>query len=98
MLHPTLVAAVRAGAAPATLLERYDRARRPAIQAVMRFQVRQSRAMLSTGGLAARIRPVAARLIAHTPLARKITHRVAYGSTAVDVATELFAGSTDAHR
>ncbi|MFF4344850.1 FAD-dependent monooxygenase [Kitasatospora sp. NPDC001540] len=90
LLHPVLTAAVRGGSFAAEHLRAYETGRRPAIDAVMKFQVMQSRMMLARGGLEARLRPVVARIVGRTPIGTKITARIAYGSSPVPLRTDLF--------
>ncbi|MEZ0095626.1 FAD-dependent monooxygenase [Streptacidiphilus sp. EB129] len=90
LLHPVLTAAVREGNFGAVRLREYETGRRPAIDAVMKFQVMQSRMMLARGGLEARLRPHVARIVGRTPIGSKITARIAYGSSPVPLRTDLF--------
>ncbi|MFG3249680.1 FAD-dependent oxidoreductase [Streptomyces sp. NPDC048187] len=91
VLHPVLVAALRDGPVHQARLAAYLDARTPAVDAVMRMQQMQAKGMFGTGGpVADRLRSGVARLIRHSPLGRKITHRVAYGHPVVEVRTDLF--------
>nr|QVQ68795.1 mmyOI [uncultured bacterium] len=90
LLHPVLTAAVREGNFGAARLREYETGRRPAIDAVMKFQVMQSRMMLAHGGLEARLRPTVARIVGRTPIGSKITARIAYGSSPVPLRADLF--------
>lgn len=81
-LAPVLAEAARTGDYSASALTAFERMRRPAVEAMMRFQVRQSRGMLSRGRVVTAMRPVIAGLISRTPLALKITRLVAYGRVA----------------
>lgn len=90
LLHPVLVEALRTRDVTSQALGRYEVARRPAIDAVMKFQVMQGRMMLARGGVAARLRPMVARAISRTPIGAKLTRRVAYGSSPVRLRTDLF--------
>jgi 6-methylpretetramide 4-monooxygenase len=89
VLHPILLRALADGA-PADALAEFERVRRPDIEAVLRFQVRQSKGMLPSGPVAAALRPRIAGVIARTPLAAKITKRIAYGRSVVRVDTSRF--------
>ncbi|MFF5024298.1 FAD-dependent monooxygenase [Streptomyces collinus] len=91
VLHPVLVEAVRREDTGAESLSRFERLRAPDIAATMRLQGVQSKAMLSTGTFATRVRPRLAAVVRHTPLYRKILRTVAYGNPSVRVAEELFA-------
>lgn len=91
VLHPVLVDAVRREDTGAESLSRFERLRAPDIAATMRLQGVQSKAMLSTGTFATRVRPRLAAVVRHTPLYRKILRTVAYGNPSVRVAEELFA-------
>lgn len=91
--HPILMASLTAGDASAATLGRYTRTRRPDIARVARMQVMQSRAMLSTSGLAARVRPAVAGLVSRTPAFRSVLRRIAYGNPSIRVASELFVHS-----
>lgn len=90
VLHPVLMSALRTGDAGAESLNRFVRKRRPAVHQVMRFQVLQSKAMLSQHPVAARVRPRIAGLVSRTPLYRRILRHVAYGDPGIAVADELF--------
>ncbi|MFI1469039.1 FAD-dependent monooxygenase [Streptomyces wuyuanensis] len=96
VLHPVLVAALRDGHVHRARFAPYLDARMPAVDVVMRMQQMQAKGMFGTGGpVADRLRSGVARLIRHSPLGRKITHRVAYGHPVVEVRTDLFTtGST----
>lgn len=96
VLHPVLVAALRAGRPERESFAPYLDARMPAVDAVMRMQRMQAKGMFGTGGrVSDRLRSGVARLIRHSPLGRKITHRVAFGHPVVEVRTDLFtSGST----
>ncbi|WP_239072393.1 FAD-dependent monooxygenase [Streptomyces bauhiniae] len=91
VLHPVLVAALRAGCLERERFAPFLDARMPAVDAVMKMQGMQAKGMFGTGGpVADRLRSGIARLIRHSPLGRKITHRVAFGHPPVDVRTDLF--------
>ncbi|WP_336053804.1 FAD-dependent monooxygenase [Streptomyces sp. CA2R101] len=89
-LHPVLMASLREGDAGAPVLDRFVRARRPAVRKVMRVQTLQSKAMLSQNPVAARIRPRMASLVSRTPLYGRILRHVAYGDPDIHVADDLF--------
>lgn len=91
VLHPVLVAALRAGSLERERFAPFLDARMPAVDAVMKMQTMQAKGMFGTGGpVADRLRSGIAGLIRHSPLGRKITHRVAFGHPPVDVRTDLF--------
>jgi monooxygenase len=90
LLHPLLVRALADGDTTGRRLAAFEEQRAPDIAAVHRTQIMQSKAMLSHGPLATRVRPAAARLLRHTPVYRKILDRIAYGNRDVRVAEELF--------
>jgi monooxygenase len=83
-LHPVLLAALD-GPVTAEALAPFERRRRPAVRAVTRFQVRQSRAMLARGPVMNVVRPVVARVLAGTPLGDKLTRWVAFGGRPVRI-------------
>ncbi len=88
-VHPVLVESLRTGDAGQEFLGRFETARRPDIDAVFKLQARQSSAMLSQGGFADRIRPIAARLLARTPVFRKVLNQIAFGRTPISVRSDL---------
>jgi monooxygenase len=88
--HPVLLRSLRSGDASAARLDQFTRLRRRSAERVLKLQVMQSRAMLSTGRFAGAVRPRAARLLSHTPLFPKLLHHIAYGDRPVQVATQLF--------
>ncbi|MFI9724237.1 FAD-dependent monooxygenase [Streptomyces sp. NPDC052396] len=91
LLHPVLLDSLREGRADAALLGRYEEARRPTIDAVMRMQVMQAKGMLARdGGPASVLRPLIGKVITKTPIGMKITRRIAHGPTPVRVRNELF--------
>ncbi|MET8773073.1 FAD-dependent monooxygenase [Streptomyces sp. NPDC004658] len=94
VLHPVLVASWRAKDAGRERLSAYETARRPDIDAVFTLQARQSAAMLTHGGLSDRVRPLVARLLARTPVYRKVLQQIAFGRTPVRVRADLFAQQT----
>ncbi|MEU5026180.1 FAD-dependent monooxygenase [Streptomyces milbemycinicus] len=85
VLHPVLVGALTAGDTGAARLGAFEERRSPDIAAVMRLQALQSKAMLSQGPFATRVRPRLARVLRHTPLYRKILHRIAYGNPSIRI-------------
>jgi monooxygenase len=91
LLHPILLESLRDNDASAALLGRFEALRRPDIETVMRIQTLQGKAMLSHNRVAEALRPRAARVLARTPLYRKLLSRIAYGNPDVRVAGELFA-------
>lgn len=88
--HPVLVSALAAGDTGAASLADFERRRAPDIDRVMRVQRLQSKAMLSHGTLATRVRPRLARLLRHTPLYRKVLDVIAFGNPAIRIAEECF--------
>jgi monooxygenase len=96
LLHPLLMASLRAGDASAGYLRRFERARRPDIYRILRIQVLQSRAMLSSGALAARLRPVLARVVAHSPVYRRVQRLLAFGNPRIAIAADLFTADVPA--
>ncbi|MGW0534433.1 FAD-dependent monooxygenase [Streptomyces sp. NPDC003032] len=87
--HPVLVDAVRRGDAGAAALGVFEQRRAPDIARVARLQSVQSKAMLSHGTFATRVRPKLAAAVRHTPLYRKILNAVAYGNQDIRIAEEL---------
>lgn len=96
--HEVLLAGLRAGDMGRHLLTRVEARRRPAIDRVMTLQGRQAKAMLSTGRLASAVRPAAAKILAHTPLYRKVLEEIAFGDRGVQIRTDLFAGHRETVR
>lgn len=90
VLHPVLMAALADGDTSRARLGTFEEQRARDIATVMRVQAIQSRAMLSHGPLATRIRPAAARLLRHTPLYRKVLDTIAFGNRNVRIAQEWF--------
>ncbi|MEV0205457.1 FAD-dependent oxidoreductase [Streptomyces sp. NPDC050788] len=90
VLHPILVEAVRLCDTSAAFLSRFEETRAPDIEAMMRLQGMQSKAMLSTGAFATKVRPRLAAVVRHTPLYRRILRTIAYGNPSIRVAEELF--------
>jgi monooxygenase len=89
-LHPVLLASLRERDAGAAFLGRFAARRRPDIDRIMKIQRVQSKAMLSAGGVAARLRPVLARVVSHTPIYRKVLNTLAFGNQRIAVAADLF--------
>lgn len=87
VLHPLLLAALRGGT---TALDRFEPTRGPAVDAVTRLQRRQSRAMLSGGRVAAVVRPLAGRLITHSPAMPVLLRRIAGADGRIRIRTDLF--------
>jgi monooxygenase len=88
--HPVLIDALRRQDASAAVLAPYAEQRRPSIDKVFTLQARQGKAMLSQGRIAQAVRPVAARLMAHTPIYRKVLHQIAFGDQPIRVRSDLF--------
>lgn len=89
-LHPVLVQALRDNDTSAEALRRFEIARRPDIDRVRKIQVMQSRAMLSSGRVVTAVRPVAAKVIVRSPVYRAVRDTLAFGNTAISIASELF--------
>ncbi|MDQ1008561.1 monooxygenase [Streptomyces sp. V4I23] len=98
LLHPLLVASHRAGDASARFLSAFERTRSADIEQVMRLQRLQSKAMLSHGTFATRVRPKLAQLLKHTPAYRKVLDRIAFGNPSVRIAEECFVPQTPGRR
>lgn len=91
VLHPVLLAALEAGTTTRARFTPFVDARAPAVHAVMKMQKMQAKGMFGVGGPVADVlRSTVARLIRHSPLGTKLTHRVAFGHPPVDVRTDLF--------
>jgi 6-methylpretetramide 4-monooxygenase len=90
--HEVLLAALRAGDTGSQRLAPLEARRRPAIEGVMTLQGRQAKAMLATGRLARAVRPAAAKVLAYTPLYRKVLEQIAFGDRGIQIRTDLFAG------
>ncbi|MFE3637420.1 FAD-dependent monooxygenase [Streptomyces sp. NPDC059168] len=90
LLHPLLVASHRTRDASARFLSAFERTRSADIEQVMRLQRLQSRAMLSHGTFATRVRPKLAALLRHTPAYRKVLGRIAFGNPSIRIAEECF--------
>ena len=84
--HPVLVGAVRDGDASAAYLSAVQARRGRDIDAVMKFQVMQSKGMFAAGGLAGFLRPKLAGLLMRTPLGMRVTRHVALGNPDIQVA------------
>jgi 6-methylpretetramide 4-monooxygenase len=89
--HPVLMASLRRGDASAAALAPYAEERQASVDKVFALQARQGKAMLSQGRVARAVRPVATRVLAHTPLYRKILNQIAFGDRPIRVHDELFA-------
>ncbi|MFC7310256.1 FAD-dependent monooxygenase [Streptomyces monticola] len=90
-LHPVLVDALDAGDFSRRRLAPFEAARRPAAEAVTRMQRLQAKAFFGAGGAVGEfLRARAAGVVTRTPIGARITSRVAYGPSAVDVRDELF--------
>jgi 6-methylpretetramide 4-monooxygenase len=87
--HPILVAALAAGDTGAAALGEFQRRRGPDIDAVMRFQVMQSKGMFGTGGLAGFLRPKVAKVLMRTPVGATVTRHVTMGNPRIRVHHEL---------
>ena len=89
--HPVLMDSLRARDASAGFLGRFVTARKPDIDRMMKIQVLQSKAMLSTGRIAGVVRPKMASIVSRTPLYRIMLRHIAFGNQDIGVRTELFA-------
>lgn len=72
-------------------LAAFEATRRPAIERITALQVRQAKAMLASGRFVNAVRPVVAKLLAHTPVYRKVLSQIAFGDQSVRVHSDLFA-------
>ncbi|GAA2457784.1 FAD-dependent monooxygenase [Streptomyces mauvecolor] len=90
VLHPLLVESVGRGDASAAFLSRFEERRAPDIATMVRLQGMQSKAMLSTGTFATRVRPKLAAVVKHTPVYRKVLRTIAFGNPSIEVAEGLF--------
>jgi monooxygenase len=90
LLHPGLVQALRADTEGVGVLRSYELRRRPDIEAVSALQARQSRALLAQSRVGDQVRPFVMRALAHTPVYRKILHRIAYGRSPIALRSDLF--------
>lgn len=90
LLHPILMAGLDSGDFSREALLPYETERRPDIAKVMKLQSRQGKGMLSQGAVATRVRPAIARLLAHTPIYRKILNAIAFGFRPIQVRSDLF--------
>ncbi|MFI5824201.1 FAD-dependent monooxygenase [Streptomyces rishiriensis] len=89
VLHPVLLDALAADAT--SMLDRFTELRSGDIDAVFRFQVAQSKAMLGRPNpVADTMRQVLGGLVTRTPLGTALTRRIAHGRTPVQVRTDLF--------
>jgi 6-methylpretetramide 4-monooxygenase len=88
-LHPVLVGALRAGNTSRECLKAFEETRRPDIDAVIKVQVRQGKAMLSKGPADA-IRPAVMKLLAHTPIYGKVLRQIAFGRRPIRLRSDLF--------
>jgi 6-methylpretetramide 4-monooxygenase len=91
LAHPVLMRSLRRTDAGAAVLGEFETLRRPSIDRVHALQARQAKGMLPTGRIATAIRPTVAKLLAHTPVYRRVLHQIAYGDRDVHVRTDLFA-------
>lgn len=96
VLHPVLVDALAAGDVRRERLGAFEERRRPVAEAVTRMQRVQSMAFFGKGGPVAEfMRARAATVVTRTPAGARITSRIAYGRTPVEVRTELFTAADD---
>lgn len=87
--HPVLLEALRTGEPGPGSLAAFERLRGADIDAVMKFQIIQSRGMFGGGGLAGFLRPKLAGLLMHTPLGTKVLRHIALGNPGIRVRTDL---------
>ncbi|MEV0001606.1 FAD-dependent monooxygenase [Micromonospora sp. NPDC050980] len=87
--HPILVAALNDRDVGADRLGEFERRRGRDIDAVMRFQVMQSKGMFAAGGLAGFLRPKVAGLLMHTPVGARVTRHVTLGNPRVRVRPDV---------
>ncbi|WP_327071957.1 FAD-dependent monooxygenase [Kitasatospora sp. NBC_01302] len=85
LVHPILVEALRQSDFGVQRLSSFEHLRTPDVAKVLRMQAMQSKAMLSTGFAATRIRPKLAWVVKHTPLYHKVLDYVAYGNRSIRV-------------
>lgn len=85
LAHEVLLASLRARDASAARLAEFAARRRPAVERVTALQTRQAKAMLGSGPMVRAVRPVAARLLAHTPVYRKVLDQLAFGDATIRV-------------
>lgn len=98
LLHPVLTAALRAGKVTAERLAAYDEPRSRDIDAVMKMQHIQAKAMFSQGRVARAARPRLASLLQRTPAGSHITRLIALGNPRARVRTDLFGHDVPAAR
>jgi monooxygenase len=91
--HGVLMKSWHAKDASAAVLGEFEARRRPAIDRVHALQARQAKAMLPTGKVANAIRPAIAKVLAHTPIYRKVLDQIAFGDQTVRVRTDLLVHS-----
>lgn len=89
LAHGVLMKSLRAKDAGVGVLGEFETLRRPSIDKVHALQARQAKAMLPTSRVANVIRPAVAKVLAHTPVYRKVLHQIAYGDQDVRVRTDL---------
>jgi len=88
LAHPLLVAAVRDGDTSERSLAWLQQRRGRDIDAVMKFQVMQSKGMFATGRVAGFLRPKLAGVLMRTPLGMKVTRHVAIGNPTIRIEKE----------
>ncbi|HEX5404380.1 MAG TPA: FAD-dependent oxidoreductase [Pseudonocardiaceae bacterium] len=87
--HGVLMESLRTKDFSVRSLGAFEAKRRPAINRVHALQARQAKAMLPTGKVANAIRPAIAKVLAHTPVYRKVLDQIAFGDQTVRVRTDL---------
>jgi monooxygenase len=93
--HEVLLTSLRERDASAARLAAFAARRRPAVERVTAMQTRQAKAMLASGPVVRAVRPVASRLLAHTPLYRKVLDELAFGDATIRVGTSGQPGTSE---
>ncbi|MGW4940908.1 FAD-dependent monooxygenase [Actinoplanes sp. NPDC004185] len=87
-LHPVLIGSWHDNDAGRARLAEFASRRGRDIDRMMRIQVMQSKAMLSTGRVASFVRPRVARVVSRTPLYRKVFREIAFGNDDIRIGTD----------
>jgi 6-methylpretetramide 4-monooxygenase len=93
LLHPVLMTALHTGNVDRAALSSWVPDRRADIDKVIALQQRQSKAMLggsANGRVSKVIRPAVAKLLAYTPIYKKILNQIAFGSRPISIQSSLF--------
>jgi monooxygenase len=88
--HEVLLKSLHAKDASRDVLAEFEGRRRPAVERVLGLQTRQAKAMLASGRVTSTVRPVVAKLLAHTPVYRRVLKQLAFGDPTVRVRSDLF--------